>query len=92
MQQQKNLSKPCHTAIPILRNSNNCFRFFTVYGPWGRPDMALFSFTNNILNPNRLRFSIRAKCLEILRMLEIRRGCEVSRRNTYQRKVKKETA
>jgi len=25
-------------------------RFFTVYGPWGRPDMALFSFTKNILN------------------------------------------
>lgn len=24
-------------------------RFFTVYGPWGRPDMALFSFTQNIL-------------------------------------------
>tara|TARA_B100000131_G_scaffold125068_1_gene122298 strand:+ start:7509 stop:8456 length:948 start_codon:yes stop_codon:yes gene_type:complete len=24
-------------------------RFFTVYGPWGRPDMALFTFTNNIL-------------------------------------------
>ena len=23
-------------------------RFFTVYGPWGRPDMALFSFVNNI--------------------------------------------
>ena len=25
------------------------FRFFTVYGPWGRPDMALFSFTRAIL-------------------------------------------
>lgn len=25
-------------------------RFFTVYGPWGRPDMALFSFTSDILN------------------------------------------
>lgn len=25
-------------------------RFFTVYGPWGRPDMAYFSFTKNILN------------------------------------------
>lgn len=25
------------------------FRFFTVYGPWGRPDMALFKFTNSIL-------------------------------------------
>jgi UDP-glucuronate 4-epimerase len=24
-------------------------RFFTVYGPWGRPDMALFMFTRNIL-------------------------------------------
>ena len=24
-------------------------RFFTVYGPWGRPDMALFSFTKKIL-------------------------------------------
>lgn len=25
-------------------------RFFTVYGPWGRPDMALFTFTQNILD------------------------------------------
>ncbi len=25
-------------------------RFFTVYGPWGRPDMATFIFTKNILN------------------------------------------
>ena len=26
------------------------FRFFTVYGPWGRPDMALFKFVDGILN------------------------------------------
>lgn len=26
------------------------FRFFTVYGPWGRPDMALFKFINAMLN------------------------------------------
>jgi UDP-glucuronate 4-epimerase len=26
-----------------------CLRFFTVYGPWGRPDMALFKFTSKIL-------------------------------------------
>jgi UDP-glucuronate 4-epimerase len=25
------------------------FRFFTVYGPWGRPDMALFKFTKGIV-------------------------------------------
>jgi UDP-glucuronate 4-epimerase len=27
-------------------------RLFTVYGPWGRPDMSLFKFTRNILNSN----------------------------------------
>ena len=27
-------------------------RFFTVYGPWGRPDMALFDFTKNIIANN----------------------------------------
>jgi len=27
-----------------------CLRFFTVYGPYGRPDMAMFKFTESILN------------------------------------------
>lgn len=27
-----------------------CLRFFTVYGPWGRPDMAIFNFTKSMLN------------------------------------------
>ena len=30
-------------------------RFFTVYGPWGRPDMALFDFTNNIVKGNPIK-------------------------------------
>ena len=29
-------------------------RFFTVYGPWGRPDMALYKFTKNILNNKKI--------------------------------------
>ena len=29
-------------------------RFFTVYGPWGRPDMALFIFTKNILKGHKI--------------------------------------
>lgn len=29
-------------------------RFFTVYGPWGRPDMALFKFTKNILEDKKI--------------------------------------
>jgi UDP-glucuronate 4-epimerase len=30
-------------------------RFFTVYGPWGRPDMAYWSFTQNILEGKPIR-------------------------------------
>ena len=30
-------------------------RFFTVYGPWGRPDMALFKFTHAILQDNPIQ-------------------------------------
>ena len=30
-------------------------RFFTVYGPWGRPDMALFLFTKSILNEEPIK-------------------------------------
>ena len=29
-------------------------RFFTVYGPWGRPDMALFKFTKNIIEGKKI--------------------------------------
>lgn len=29
-------------------------RFFSVYGPWGRPDMAVYKFTKNILKQNKL--------------------------------------
>ena len=53
-------------------------RFFTVYGPWGRPDMAYFSFTRDILadkpiflpgqswKVSRSRYSITARCSGIL--------------------------
>ena len=41
-------------------------RFFTVYGPWGRPDMALSIFTKAIKNNKKLKFSIMVTCLEIL--------------------------
>jgi UDP-glucuronate 4-epimerase len=30
-------------------------RFFTVYGPWGRPDMALFKFVDDILNNKKIK-------------------------------------
>ncbi|HTE41125.1 MAG TPA: NAD-dependent epimerase [Steroidobacteraceae bacterium] len=38
-----------HTYAHLYRLPVTGLRFFTVYGPWGRPDMALFLFTKNIL-------------------------------------------
>jgi UDP-glucuronate 4-epimerase len=38
-----------HTYSHLYRLPTTGLRFFTVYGPWGRPDMALFKFTKAIL-------------------------------------------
>ena len=38
-----------HSYSHLYNISTTGLRFFTVYGPWGRPDMALFKFTKNIL-------------------------------------------
>lgn len=38
-----------HTYSALFKLPTTGLRFFTVYGPWGRPDMALFMFTRNIL-------------------------------------------
>lgn len=38
-----------HTYSHLYGIPTTGLRFFTVYGPWGRPDMAYFSFSNNIL-------------------------------------------
>jgi len=38
-----------HSYAHLYRLPVTGLRFFTVYGPWGRPDMALFKFTRNIL-------------------------------------------
>ena len=39
-----------HSYSHLFSIPTTIFRFFTVYGPWGRPDMALFKFTKNILS------------------------------------------
>ncbi len=38
-----------HSYAHLYRVPTTMFRFFTVYGPWGRPDMALFKFVKAIL-------------------------------------------
>ena len=39
-----------HSYSHLYDIPTTILRFFTVYGPWGRPDMALFKFTKNILS------------------------------------------
>ena len=38
-----------HSYSHLFKLPTTGLRFFTVYGPWGRPDMALYKFTKNII-------------------------------------------
>ncbi len=44
-----------HTYSHLYGIPTTGLRFFTVYGPWGRPDMALFLFTKAILNDQPIK-------------------------------------
>ena len=44
-----------HTYSNLYNLPTTGLRFFTVYGPWGRPDMALFKFTKAILNGDTIQ-------------------------------------
>lgn len=44
-----------HTYSHLYGIPTTGLRFFTVYGPWGRPDMALFLFTKAILNDETIK-------------------------------------
>ena len=44
-----------HTYSHLYRLPTTGLRFFTVYGPWGRPDMALFLFTKAILSNEKIK-------------------------------------
>lgn len=44
-----------HTYSHLYGLPTTGLRFFTVYGPWGRPDMALFKFTRAILSGERIQ-------------------------------------
>jgi len=44
-----------HTYSHLFGMPTTGLRFFTVYGPWGRPDMALFKFTKAILSGEKIQ-------------------------------------
>lgn len=46
---KKSLEVIAHSYHHLYHIPITCLRYFTVYGPWGRPDMALYKFTDKIL-------------------------------------------
>jgi len=44
-----------HTYSHLYKIPATGLRFFTVYGPWGRPDMAMYKFTESILRSNPIQ-------------------------------------
>ncbi len=46
---KKSMELMAHSYSHLHKIPTTAFRFFTVYGPWGRPDMALFKFVKNMM-------------------------------------------
>ena len=51
---KKSTESIAHSYSNIWKIPITMLRFFTVYGPWGRPDMALFKFTKGIINKEKI--------------------------------------
>ena len=51
---KKSTESLAHSYSSLWKLPITILRFFTVYGPWGRPDMAYFKFTKNILNGKKI--------------------------------------
>jgi UDP-glucuronate 4-epimerase len=58
---KKSTESIAHSYSNIWRIPITMLRFFTVYGPWGRPDMALFKFTKGIINKKKINIYNKGK-------------------------------
>ncbi len=58
---KKSTENMAHSYSNIWKLPITMLRFFTVYGPWGRPDMALFKFTKGIINKKKIDIYNRGK-------------------------------
>ncbi|KAG2445161.1 hypothetical protein HYH02_008629 [Chlamydomonas schloesseri] len=52
---KRSLELLAHSYFNIYRMSVTGLRFFTVYGPWGRPDMSVMAFARNIVDGKPIR-------------------------------------
>lgn len=51
---KKSMEVMAHSYAHLYKVPTTAFRFFTVYGPWGRPDMALFKFVKAMLDEQEI--------------------------------------
>ena len=51
---KKSNESMAHSYAHLWKIPTTMFRFFTVYGPWGRPDMAYFKFVSSIINNKQI--------------------------------------
>jgi UDP-glucuronate 4-epimerase len=58
---KKSTESIAHSYSNIWKVPITMLRLFTVYGPWGRPDMALFKFTKGIINKKKIDIYNRGK-------------------------------
>jgi len=58
---KKSTESIAHSYSNIWKIPITMMRLFTVYGPWGRPDMALFKFTKGIINKKKIDIYNRGK-------------------------------
>ena len=68
-----------HTYSHLFDLPTTGLRFFTVYGPWGRPDMALFLFTKAILE---------GRAIDVFNNGEMMRDFHVHRRHCRRRRAR----
>ena len=58
---KKSTESLAHSYSSLWKLPITILRFFTVYGPWGRPDMAYFDFTKKILNGKKINIFNKGK-------------------------------
>ena len=67
-----------HSYSHLYRLPTTGLRFFTVYGPWCRPDMALFLFAKAILEGTPIKLFNHGKCSAISPISMTSKPCRIA--------------
>ena len=79
-----------HSYSALYGLPTSGLRFFTAYGPWGRPDMALFLFTKNILKKKKINvFNYGNHSRDFTYVDDIAKAIEIVTKNPPSKKNKK---